>query len=154
MVATYKKNEIKRLQENLHNQDFIYYNPVIKTKNQNLTVKEEPLFPGYIFIFAHPDHYQKIKYTKGISSLVSFNNNIAVLADDEIKELKSIEKDSFLSPITQQVFVGQEVTMSDGPFKGSLVTIASLPKKKRVSVFVHILGTKRRVSASISEIKP
>ena len=62
MVATYKKNEIKRLQENLHNQDFDYYNPIIQTKLQNSPVKEEPLFPGYIFINARIENYQKIKY--------------------------------------------------------------------------------------------
>ena len=49
MVATYKINELKRLQENLHNQNFDYYNPKIITKKQNLSAKEESLFPGYIY---------------------------------------------------------------------------------------------------------
>lgn len=152
MVATYKINELKRLQENLHNQNFDYYNPKIITKKQNLSAKEEPLFPGYIFIRANLENFQKIKYTKGIKKVLSYNNNVAVLENDEIEELKRIEESSFTTPIIQKIYVGQEGTMSDGPFKGSLITIASLPKKNRVNIFVHILGTKRKVVTSINEI--
>ena len=153
MVATYKTNQLKRLQDNLHNQKFEYYNPIIKIRKHNLSPKEEPLFPGYIFIHANPDNFQKIKYTKGIANIIRFNDNIAVLTNDEINQLKSIEEDSFSSPIIQKLHIGQEGTMTDGPFKGALVTIASLPKKKRVNIFVHILGTTREVSASLGEIK-
>ena len=152
MVATYKINELKRLEENLNNQNFDYYNPKIRIKKQNSSAREEPLFPGYIFIQANLENYQKIKYTKGINKLLNFNNNVAVLEDDEIDELKRIEESSFITPIIQEIYIGQEGTMSDGPFKGSLITIASLPKKNRVNIFVHILGTKRKVTTSINEI--
>ena len=152
MVATYKKNEINRLQKNLNNQDFDYYNPIIQTKLQNSPVKEEPLFPGYIFINARIENYQKIKYTKGIKKVINFNSNIAIISDDEIAELERIAKDSFSKPIIQKVFIGQEGVMSDGPLKGSLISIASLPKRDRVNIFVHILGTKRRVETSLSKI--
>ena len=46
----------------------------------------------------------------------------------------------------------KETTISKGPFKGSIITIASLPKKHRISVFVHILGKKRRITASLDDI--
>lgn len=153
IVATYKINQIDRLQDNLKNQNFIYYNPKIKTSKDNLFFKEEPLFPGYIFIHSHLKNYQKIKYTKGISKVLQFNNNFAVISDAEIMELKKIEKESFLKPIIQKISIGQEATMSSGPFKGSLVTIATLPSNDRVSIFINILGAKRRIHASLNEIK-
>ena len=153
IVATYKINELKRLQENLQNQDFEYYHPKIKIMNQNLLVKEEPLFPGYIFIYSCIKNYSKIKYTRGISKVIRFNNNIAILDDDEIFELKKIESKSFSKPIIQKIFVGQEATMSEGPLKGSFISIASLPNKDRVNIFIHILGKKRKVTTSLSEIK-
>ena len=152
MVATYKINELNRLQENLKNQGFEFYNPKISISKHNSDPKEEFLFPGYIFIYAELESYSKIKYTKGISLVVRFSNNIAVLDADEINQLKKIENESYTKPIIQQVFVGQEGKMSVGPLKGSLVTIASLPKKERVNIFIHILGTKRKVSASLNEI--
>lgn len=153
IVATYKINQIDRLQENLKNQNFIYYNPQIKTSNDGLFFKEEPLFPGYIFIYSQLQNYQKIKYTKGISKVLQFDNHIAVISDAEIIELKKIEKESFLKPIIQKISIGQEATISLGPFEGSLVTIASLPKNYRVSVFVNILGAKRKIHASINKLR-
>ena len=152
MVATYKNNELKRLEENLQNQDLEYYHPKINTKKYNLTPKEEPLFPGYIFIYSGIENYSKIKYTRGIAKVIRFNNNIATLEDDEIIELKKIESDSFSEPIIQKIFVGQEATISDGPLKGSFITIASMPNKDRINIFIHILGKKRKVTASLDEI--
>ena len=153
MIATYKNNELKRLKDNLQNQDLEYYYPKINTKKYNLTPKEEPLFPGYIFIYSCIKNYSKIKYTRGISKVIRFNNNIATLEDDEIFELKKIESESSSKPIVQKIYVGQEATMSEGPLKGSLIKIASLPNKDRVNIFIHILGKKRRVTASLNEIK-
>ena len=153
MVATYKNNELKRLIDNLQNQDLEYYHPKINTKKYNLTPKEEPLFPGYIFIYSRIKNYSKIKYTRGISKVIRFNNNIATLEDDEIFELKKIESESFSKPIIQKIFVGQEAIISEGPLKGSLISIASLPNKERVNIFIYILGKKRRVTASLNEIK-
>jgi transcription antitermination factor NusG len=153
MVATYKTNEFKRLKENLQNQEIEYYHPKINTKKYNLIPKEEPLFPGYIFIHSSIENYSKIKYTRGISKVIRFNNHIATLEDDEIFEIKKIESESFSKPIIQKIFVGQEAKMSEGPLKGSFITIASLPNKDRVNIFIHILGKKRKVTASLNEIK-
>jgi len=152
MVATYKINALKRLQENLNNQNFEYYHPKIKTKKNNLPPMEEPLFPGYVFIHASLDKYTKIKYTKGISNVIRFNNNVAILNDEEINQLKILEEESLKKPIVQKVFVGQEAVMSEGPFKGSIITIASLPEKERVNVFIDILGSKRKASTPLNEI--
>ena len=153
MVATYKANELKRLKLNLQNQDLEYYHPKIITKKSNLSPEEEPLFPGYIFIRGNMEHYSKIKYTRGISKVIRFNKNIAILEDDEISELKHIEETSFTKPIIQKVFIGQEATISDGPLKGSFITIASLPNKDRINIFIYILGKKRKVTTLLSEIK-
>ena len=153
MIATYKINELKRLKNNFQNQDLEYYHPKINTKKYNSTSKEEPLFPGYIFIYSEIENYSKIKFTKGISKVIRFGNNIATLEDDEIYELKKIESESFSKPIIQKICVGQEATISEGPLKGTFVTIASLPNKDRVNIFLHILGNKRRVTAFLDEIK-
>ena len=152
MVATYKANELSRVKDNLQYQDFEYYHPKINTKKYNLTPKEEPLFPGYIFIHTSIENYSKIKYTRGISKVLRFNNNIATLEDDEICELKKIESESFSKPIIQEICVGQEAKISEGPLKGSFVTIASLPNKDRVNIFLHILGKKRKITALLDEI--
>ena len=60
MVATYKTNELKRLKENLKNQNLEHYLPKIFVKKKNLPLVEELLFPGYIFIYACKNSYQKM----------------------------------------------------------------------------------------------
>ena len=153
MVATYKINEIKRLKDNLKNQRFEYFHPKIQIKKNNRPLSEEPMFPGYIFIYADVNNYQKIKYTKGISKIIRFNKNIAILDEQEIIELKKIQEDSLFEPIVPKISVGQEAIMSDGPLKGSFITIASLPHKDRVNILVHILGKKRNITVPLNEIK-
>ncbi len=58
-----------------------------------------------------------------------------------------------VKPIIQKVSVGQEAEMPEGPFKGSLIKIASMPKKDRVNILIYILGSKRKISVALNEIK-
>ena len=153
IVATYKINESKRLESNLNNQGFNYYIPKIRFKQHNISnYSEELLFPGYIFIHTDNKNYSKIKYTKGIKKVLQYNNNTAALDDKDINEIKKIEMDSLDTPIVQKIHIGQEAILINGALKGSFITIASLPYKERVDIFIHILGKKRKVSALINEI--
>ena len=146
LVATYKINEIKRAERNLLYQNFDYYLPRIKFKKPNSNVGEEVLFPGYVFLNIRLEDYPLIKYTKGIKKVVKFGKNIPSLTDNEIKSIKSIEKLSNSLPITPKINIGQEAVITDGPFKGTLVKVCSLPSKERIEVLLAILGSSRRVS--------
>ena len=146
LVATYKINEIKRAENNLSNQKFDYYLPKIKVKKSSSYLGEEILFPGYVFIKTRLEEYSLIKYTKGIKKIVKFGKNIPCLTDNEINSIKSIEKLSNSKPLTPKISIGQESEVTDGPFKGTLVKICSLPLKDRIEVLLSILGSSRRVS--------
>ena len=146
LVATYKINEIKRAERNLLYQNFDYYLPRIKFKKPNSNYGEEVLFPGYVFLNIRLEDYSLIKYTKGIKKVVKFGKNIPSLTDNEINSIKSIEKLSNSLPITPKINIGQEAVITDGPFKGTLVKICSLPSKERIEVLLAILGSSRRVS--------
>ena len=146
LVATYKINENKRLESNLLNQNFDYYLPKIKIKKPDSNLKKEVLFPGYVFIKARFEDYSLIKYTKGIKKVVKFGKNIPRLTDYEVKSIKSIEKLSNSKPIIPKINIGQEALVTDGPFKGTLVKIFSLPSKERIEVLLTILGSSRKVS--------
>ena len=146
LVATYKINENKRLENNLLNQNFDYYLPKIKIKKSESNLKEEVLFPGYIFINTGLEDYSLIKYTKGIKGVVKFGKITPRLTDNEIKIIKSIEKLSNSKPIIPKINIGQEALVADGPFKGTLVKICSLPSKERIEVLLTMLGSLRKVS--------
>jgi transcription antitermination factor NusG len=152
LVASYKINELKKLETNLKNQNFAYYLPKIFTQKVNSISKEEVLFPGYIFVKIGIENYSALKFTRGIKSLIRFGNNFSCLNEDEIKNIKLIEKESRINPLRANVLVGQEAYIKKGSFKGSLVKICSLPAKKRLDVFIYMLGSKRRVNLPIDSI--
>ncbi len=147
LVATYKINEIKKLERNLSNQNFDYYLPKIKVKKLNLSL-DEVLFPGYVFINIRLEDYSLIKYTKGIKKVLKFGNSIPRLTNNEIKSIQSIEKLSSKKPISPEINIGQDALVLEGPFKGTLVKICSLPSKDRIEVLLNILGSSRRISIS------
>ena len=145
LVATYKTNDIERVESNLSNQNFDYYLPKIKVKKPNSGLVEEALFPGYIFINTMLEKYTSIKYTKGIKKVIKFGNRIPCLSENEISNIQSVEKLSKSDPSTLKINIGQEAVVADGAFKGALVKICSLPSKGRIEVLLTFLGHSRRV---------
>ena len=145
-IASYKINEVKRLESNLLNQKFNYYLPKITTKKINSSIKEEILFPGYIFINTCVENYSALKYTMGIKNIIKFGDNISCISDEDIKAIQMAEEESKIDPIISKIQIGQDAAIAIGSFKGIIVKICSLPSKKRVDVLLTALGSMRRLS--------
>ena len=92
IVASYKIKELARLEFNLQNQNFDYYLPKITLQKLNSSLKEELMFPGYVFIKTSVKNYLAIKYTKGIKKILKFGKNIPTLNNNEIDDIINIEK--------------------------------------------------------------
>ena len=152
LVATFKINEIKKVESNLSNQGFEYYLPKIITKKCNSKSKEELMFPGYIFIKTIIEKYSSIKYTKGIKNIIKFGENISYITEQEIKSINLAEKLSKSNPLISTIKIGQEVDIKKGAFKGNIGKICTLPSKKRVGILLHILGAKRRIDISENDL--
>ena len=150
LVASYKINQVARVELNLNNQKIDYYLPKITIKDIN--AREELMFPGYVFINTHIKNYSVLKYTKGINKILKFGNNIPVMTGDDIKAIMKIEEESKNQPISIGFTIGQEVTIKDGSFAGNLVKICSLPAGKRVDVLIHVLGSKRMINISLDSL--
>jgi transcriptional antiterminator RfaH len=152
LVATYKINEVKRVESNLLNQSFDYYLPKIVIKKSNLKPKEEAMFPGYIFINTSIENYASVKYTKGIRNIIKFGENIPYMTNDEIKSIDVIEKSSRSEPLTPQIQIGQEVDIIGGSLKGNIAKICSLPSEKRVGILLHLLGSTKKIDIPEKDI--
>ena len=146
IIATYKINEVKRLESNLLNQKFDYYLPKITIKKINSNPKAEVLFPGYIFVNTSFKNYSALKYTIGIKNVIKFGDNISCISNEEIKAMMMAEKISKMNPASPQIQIGQDIIIAEGSLKGSIVKVCSLPSKKRVGVFLSFLGSIRRVN--------
>ena len=152
IVATYKTNEVKRLESNLLNQKFDYYLPKITIKKINSNPKVEVLFPGYIFVNTSFKNYSALKYTTGIKNIIKFGDNIAYMIDEDIKAMQIVEKTSKTDPVASQIQIGQDVLISKGSLKGSVVKICGLPCKERVGVLLSFLGSMRKVTISEKDL--
>jgi len=146
LVATYKINEVRRVESNLLNQKFDYCLPKIITKKINSNPKVEVLFPGYIFVNTSFENYSALKYTMGIRNIIKFGNNISCISDEEIEAMQMVEETSKIDPIASQIQIGQDVMIAKGSLTGSIVKVCSLPSKERVGVLLSFLGSVRRVT--------
>tara|TARA_B100000780_G_C20928753_1_gene370196 strand:+ start:56 stop:532 length:477 start_codon:yes stop_codon:yes gene_type:complete len=152
LVATYKINEASRLELNLQNQRFDYYLPKIFLQKLNTNLKEELMFPGYIFINTNLKNYSALKYTKGIKKILKFGDNIPSMSKDDINAIMKIEHESKDKPLSTIYTMGQEVVITEGSFKGNLVKICSLPAAKRIDILINILGSKRKVNIALEDL--
>ena len=146
LVATYKINEVKRVEHNLLNQKFDYYLPKITTKKINSNSKVEVLFPGYIFVNTSFKNYSSLKYTMGIRNIIKFGDNISCISDEEIEAMRMAEEASKIDPVVSQIQIGQDAIIAKGSLKGSIVKVCSLPSKERIGVLLSFLGSMRRVT--------
>ena len=146
LVATYKINEVKRVESNLSNQKFDYYLPKITTKKINSNPKVEVLFPGYIFVNTSLENYSALKYTMGIKNIIKFGDNISCISYEEIEAMQMAEEASKIDPVASQIQIGQDVIIAKGSLTGSIVKVCSLPSKERVGILLSFLGSVRRVT--------
>ncbi len=146
LVATYKINEVRRVESNLLNQEFDFYLPKITTKKINSNPKVEVLFPGYIFVNTSVKNYSALKYTMGIRNIIKFGDNISCISDEEIEAMQMAEETSKIDPVVSQIQIGQDVMIAKGSLTGSIVKVCSLPSKERVGVLLSFLGSVRRVT--------
>jgi len=152
IVATYKSNEVKRVERNLLNQNFDFYLPKITIKKINTKPKVEVLFPGYIFVNTNLENYSALKYTIGIKNIIKFGDNITCISDEEIEAMQMVEEKSKINPVVSQIKIGQEVKIAEGPLTGIIAKVCSLPSKERVGILLSFLGTIRRVTIPEKDI--
>ena len=146
LVATYKINEVRKVESNLLNQKFDYYLPKITTKKINSNSKVEVLFPGYIFVNTSFKNYSSLKYTMGIRNIIKFGDNISCISDEEIEAMRMAEEASKIDPVVSQIQIGQKAIIAKGSLAGSIVKVCSLPSKERIGVLLSFLGSMRRVT--------
>jgi transcription elongation factor/antiterminator RfaH len=94
----------------------------------------KPLFPSYIFArFRIEESFHKIRYTRGVHSLISFNDSPAKVDDDIIAILRSRVKDDGLVKMNDDLKPGDEVVIQEGLFKNF------------TGIFEHEIGDADRV---------
>jgi transcriptional antiterminator RfaH len=78
----------------------------------------KPLFPRYIFAqFKINDLYHKVRFTRGVYSVVSFGEGPTSIDEDIIALIQSnIKQDGFVR-IDEEIKPGDRIMVKDGPLK-------------------------------------
>ncbi|HJP91735.1 MAG TPA: transcription termination/antitermination NusG family protein [Pyrinomonadaceae bacterium] len=107
----------------------------------------KPLFPSYIFArFKFNNMYHRIRFARGVHSLVCFCNKAAPVDDEMINLIRSrMGNDGFVKT-TDDLKVGDEVIINEGRFQNLCgVFERELPDTERVRILLSTIGFQAHV---------
>jgi transcriptional antiterminator RfaH len=148
-----KPKKERQVDEILRNQGITTYLPTRhEIKKRHLVATGEPLFPRYLF--AQVDlpkvGISAIAYTPGLTSMVSFCGEPAVVADEIIEYLQQREEKGTGPEVYGRFLPGERVVVKTGPVKGiEAVFDSRLSGTGRVRILLKILG--QQTPAEVSE---
>jgi transcriptional antiterminator RfaH len=122
VVRTHPKQE-ERASSNLQAWGVETLNPKLLVSKGNqytgqLSRVVKPLFPAYIFArFRFNDLYHKIKFTRGVHSLVCFNNRATPVDQEIINLIRSRIGTDGLVKTFAELKAGDEVVINEGRFQ-------------------------------------
>ena len=159
VVHTHPKQE-DRTDDNLRAWGIETLTPRLQVKKYNeftgkVTRITKHLFPGYIFSrFKYNDIFHKVRYTRGVHSLVSFNN-VPALVDDEIVALvrAQIGDDGFVRTF-DDLEPGDEVVINDGKFQNFCgVFDREMPDSDRVRILLNTVSFQAHIVVERAVVK-
>lgn len=142
VIYTKPMNE-SRVESNLKALQVETFAPKIKVRRENpftgsLIYVSRPLFPRYTFAkFKLSESLRSISFTRGVQSVVSFNNRPSVVDEKVIKLLQSrVGEDGFVR-MNDKLRPGDKVIIKGGPLKNIVGIFDSKCKDhERVSILL------------------
>lgn len=122
-LHTHPKQE-DRADENLRFWNVETFTPKLRARRSNPYGRTpiyftKPLFPRYIFArFRAAEHVHKVRFTRGVASVVGIGNVPAPIDDQVIEIIKSQSDADSIVKIGDGLNVGSEVVICEGPLKG------------------------------------
>jgi transcriptional antiterminator RfaH len=151
-----KPREDERALENLERQEFECYRPIYereRLRGGRRYVREEALFPHYLFIRLDPIHqnWLPICSTRGVVRIVRFNGKPVPVADEIISTIQHrIEGRPRRQPYLQP---GEHVRITEGSFAGIEAIFLASDGDERVVLLLNILQSEQRLSFPLASVR-
>ena len=149
VIKTRARQE-SRAQEHLENQGFDVYLPLLAMKHG----KEEPLFPGYAFLYHDTVvdlPYYRVRSTRGVSNFLRFGEAEPVKIPCElIDEIKEQEQLLAGQPVFSK---GDIVHFRNGPFKEFQGVYLADSGDERSIVLLNFLNRQQKVKVHQKDLK-
>jgi len=130
-------------ERNLRSLSIPIYLPLYKKKVKKNKVKVEriaPLFSGYLFArFDIHESYQKVRYTRGVKTILGRNEYLWTLADEKIQDIRSRESDGLvvLRRREESFRRGDRILIDEGDFEGwEGIFQEELPDRERAIILL------------------
>ena len=151
VVHTHAKQE-DRTSSNLNAGGIETLSPKLRKSKANeftgkLVQTTRPLFPSYIFArFRFDKQYHTVRYTRGVHSVVCFNNEATPIDDEIIDLIRSrIGPDGFVKAF-EQLNPGDEVIINEGRFQHLCgVFEREMEDTERVSILLNTVSYQAHV---------
>ncbi len=143
--------------DNLQRQEYACYLPRLqleRLRKGRLVVANEPLFPRYIFIQLDNDMFARswapIRSTLGVSHLIRFGDEPAVIDDQIIDQLRCRERVQSVAPVFE---AGDRVLVQEGPLAGLEGVFQMTDPQQRCMVLLNLLHRQTIVRFSPAGLK-
>jgi transcriptional antiterminator RfaH len=156
LLAYTKPRAEKIAEENLLRQGFACLLPWItvqKRRRQQWRWVDEPLFPRYVFVGARAEQsWAPVRSTLGVTSLVRFGAQIAILPAQLIDDLRAAAS---VGPEKQLRFTqGQKVQITGESYSAISGVFEMQEGEDRARVLVDLLGRSASVVVPLSTVVP
>jgi transcriptional antiterminator RfaH len=154
-----KPRQEDKAQINLERQGYPTYLPKLQQTRRRAGKRiqvVEPLFPRYLFIHLDDstDNWSPIRSTLGVTSLVRFGHQAAIVPPQIIAVLQEREDEHGLQrPGRPDLEPGARVRLLQGPLQHYDAIFLAKSGKDRVTILLDILGKQTRVQVDIDHIE-
>ena len=139
-----KPRQEKKAKQNLENQGYRAFCPMVKINNQLVV-----LFPGYLFVQLNEktQNWLPINSTKGVSHFVKFGLNFAKVPNRVIEFIKTNQHITAGKLNNLNKFKpGDKVQISDGAFNNYMAIFKCYKSDERVILLMNLLGHEQSLS--------
>ncbi|NDH10000.1 MAG: transcription/translation regulatory transformer protein RfaH [Gammaproteobacteria bacterium] len=141
---------------NLQKQHFESFLPLVtieKIFRGKRVLNKEPMFPRYLFVRIKGDRQQNwspIRSTRGVSQLVTFGGQLAILDDEVMANLiERLDEDPLLEAFSE----GDIVEIVDGPFGGLEAVFRTFSAEGRATLLLEFMAKKVNAKFELGQFK-
>ncbi|MCK5003904.1 MAG: hypothetical protein KAS21_02400 [Candidatus Aminicenantes bacterium] len=142
-ILSIKPKQEQSVIKNLNIMGVESYLPLYKKKKKVKKEKTDvivPLFPGYLFCrFDFDDHYQKIRYTRGVKKVLGNKQSLWIIDKDKVEDIKKREEDGLviMKKVEENFKPGMNIIVDEGDFDGwEGIFHEDLPDEKRAVILL------------------
>jgi transcription antitermination factor NusG len=136
------------------------YMPLFLKQNRKGDVYAAPLFPSFLFVRLRRGDagWRAVFSTRGVRCVLGAMNHFSVVADREILDIKSRERDGFIhlgvdSEASSQIAPGTAVSVRKGRLGTLDAVFLEMLDKNRCSLLVKMLGQELKATVQLAHIE-